>query len=164
MGRPKKPAIIKLAEGDRGHRGAAKIGVDLQARGKPVIPPGLNEEARGMWREIIDNLPNNLLARVDTGILERHCIAWARYRDCQRKIEKTGLLVQSPQGPIRNPLLVTQNQAAKEMHSTGGELGLSPVARARLNEPAAPGTDPMDYLMGMNEGDDWMPPAMDRRN
>lgn len=167
-GNNKKPAIIKVLEGNRRKVGKARIGVDPAGLGRPQPPIGLTEIERGLWEEVVGSLPKNLLSRADNAILERFCIAWARFRDCQSKIKATGLLVQSPQGPVRNPLLVAQNAAAKEMHATGGELGLSPVARARLNTTTPPGEeDPLDYLMGMGEGEsnsDWMPPPLNKRN
>jgi P27 family predicted phage terminase small subunit len=164
MSRLRKPAKIKIAEGDRSKQGLAKIGVDLITNGKPTPPDHLTDIEARLWREITWSLPDDLLSQADIGILERHVIAWARFRDCQEKIRKTGLLVQSPQGPIRNPLLVAQNQAAKEMHITGGHLGLSPAARAALSQPLPRKTDPMDYLLGMDEGEQWMPPEMNKRN
>lgn len=169
MARPKKLASVKIAEGDRGHVGIKKIGADLVAKGKPEYPTGITAEGRKIWRDIVDNLPKNLLSRVDNGILERYVLAYQRYRECQRDIETRGLLILYKKQHIRNPFIEVQYKAAMEMHRCGGELGLSPVARARLNEPAPAnqGDDPLDYLLGMGEGegsDAWQPPPPNKRN
>jgi P27 family predicted phage terminase small subunit len=92
------------------------------------------------------------LTRADDAILERFAVAWAEYREVHATITRTGKLVNSPQGPIRNPLLVVRNNAAKEMHAAGSEIGLSPVARARLAAPNAVDDDPMALLLG-EDGD-----------
>ena len=88
MSRLRKPAKIKIAEGNRAKQGLAKIGVDLITNGKPTPPDHLTDIEARLWREITWSLPDDLLSQADIGILERHVIAWARFRDCQEKIRK----------------------------------------------------------------------------
>jgi P27 family predicted phage terminase small subunit len=98
---------------------------------------------------IVGSLPVGLLSRADEQALERMAVAWAEFRETKKAIQVTGKLVQSPQGPVRNPLFVIRNQAQREMQYAGEVLGLSPVARARLSAADQTGDeDPLALLLG----------------
>jgi P27 family predicted phage terminase small subunit len=153
-GEKPKPAKIKILEGNRRKVAKAKIGTDPRGIGLPRLPMHLNQEEQRLWVVITGSLPVGLLSQADESMLERMAVAWCRFRQVHATIEKTGLLVQSPMGPIRNPLLVVEKAAALEMHSCGSELGLSPVARARLSAPDTVNEDPMALLLGPDENPD----------
>lgn len=101
-----------------------------------------------LWLDVVASLPDGILSSADDGILERYVVAWARFRDAKKRVEETGTLVKSVHGPVRNPLLIVMSQATKEMHAAGGELGLSPVSRARLAALDTFQDDPMAMLLG----------------
>jgi P27 family predicted phage terminase small subunit len=147
-GQVPKPAVVKNREGNRRQRGRAQIKEDPQGIGPPGMPDRLTEVQKGLWRKVVGSLPVGLLSRADDAALEQFAIEWAAFREADEKIKLTGLLVQSPQGPVRNPLLVVRNQAGKAMMNLGMLLGLSPVARARLAAPASSDNDPMALLLG----------------
>ena len=149
-GEKPKPSAIKIAEGNRRKVAKADIRQDPRGLGRPRLPPGLSEVETRLWLDVVASLPVALLSRADEGALERHAVAWAEFRDLQGKIRKTGHLVQSPQGPIRNPLLIAREKATREMHMSGEVLGLSPVARARLAATETAENDPMELLLGMD--------------
>jgi P27 family predicted phage terminase small subunit len=151
-GRPKKPMSIKIAEGNRRQRGKAELMPDAPGIGRPSLPPSIEGEAARLWVKVVASLPDGLLTRADEATLEAFAGAWATYREADAKIQKTGLLVQSPQGPIRNPLLVVRNHACQHIISLGAVLGMSPVARARLAAPNSADSDPMALLLG-DDGD-----------
>jgi P27 family predicted phage terminase small subunit len=155
QGRKPKPKVLKLAEGNRRQRGLASIKDDPQGLGTPRVPVHLTADERKIWADIVGSLPDGLLSRADDLILERMAVAAARWRAATETIRKSGYLVQSPQGPVRNPLLVVQSVAAREMHAAGSELGLSPASRARLAAPTARDDDPMALLLGMDGDEDW---------
>jgi P27 family predicted phage terminase small subunit len=145
-----KPSAIKIAEGNRRKVAKAQLKEDPRGKGRPELPPNLSALETQLWLNVVDSLPDGLLSRADEGALESFAREWATYREADEKIKKSGLLVQSPQGPIRNPLLVVRNYAVRNMISLGGVLGLSPVARARLAAPGAGAEDPMELLLGMD--------------
>ncbi|MGC4026245.1 MAG: phage terminase small subunit P27 family [Mesorhizobium sp.] len=150
-GRPPKPSTIKIAEGNRRKIRADNIRQDIKGNGFPRLPKHLSSDEQCLWLDVIDALPVNLLSRADEAVLERFAVNWARWRTVQNTIVKTGLLVNSPQGPVRNPLLIVQEKAAREMHAAGEVIGLSPVARARLASTDQDGEeDPMALLLGMD--------------
>jgi P27 family predicted phage terminase small subunit len=149
-GQKPKPALLKKLEGNRAQRGRYRIKEDPPGLGQPSVPVTLTPEERKLHAHVLRSLPPGLLTRADDGILERYASAWADFRDLKAKIQKTGWLVQSPNGPIRNPLCVLLNHARKEMHLTGSDIGLSPAARARLTNVENVIDDPMELLLGMD--------------
>lgn len=159
-GRGPKPAQTKIIEGNRSKVSIAKIGRDPAGLGFPRMPPGLSDGEEELWLDVVASLPEGLLTSADEGILERYVRAWFRYRGACKKMAETGILIKSPNGPVRNPLLVVVNQAERAMHAAGAEIGLSPVARARLANTDFGESDPIGMLLG----DDalWEPPPRKR--
>ena len=148
-GHNRKPRAIKRLEGNRRKVARAELEKEEpRGMGRPRLPVHLSTEERRLWSDVVSSLPSDLLSQADEAVLERFVVAWAEFRDAHVKITKTGTLVQSPQGPIRNPLLTVRHQAAREMHLAGGEIGLSPVARARLTTEGREEDDPMALLLG----------------
>ena len=166
-GQKPKPSVIKIAEGNRSKVATDKLGHDLQAKGFPRLPEHLSSAEKRIWLDVIGALPVSLLSRADENVLERFAVNYARWRDIQKTIVKSGLLIGSPQGPIRNPLLVVQDKSERAMHAAGEVLGLSPVSRARLANPQNTGEeDPMSLLLG-EDGDPsgaWATPPKGKAN
>jgi len=154
-GQKPKPTQIKIAEGNRSKVAKDALRPDTPGKGRPRMPMHLSAEERRLWADVVQSLPDSLLTKADEAILERFAVYWSRFREAGRMIAKTGLMVQSPNGPIRNPLLVVQNACAKEMHAAGSEIGLSPVARARMVGQGAEEDDPMELLLGGEEDGAW---------
>ncbi|UZF95863.1 phage terminase small subunit P27 family [Bosea sp. NBC_00550] len=93
-------------------------------------------------------MPTGLLTLADSQAVERMCVAWARFRECQRKIGQLTMFSRDSTGQLAmSPLVRIQSLAAKEMHLAGDALGLSPVARARISAPENVGNDPLTLLL-----------------
>ncbi len=151
MGRPPKSSILKAVEGNRAKRGRGRIKEDVRGRGLPVPPSNLTKGELGLWSSIVAALPTALLSGADVSVLERMVVAWARCRTIEKTLKVEGLIVATPQGRIRNPLVSILKDTHTEMHRCGSELGLSPAARARLPGGNEPDTDDiMDALLGMD--------------
>lgn len=155
-GQKPKPTQIKIAEGNRSKVAKDQLRPDTPGLGRPRVPMHLSAEERRLWADVVRSLPPTLLTMADEAVLERFAIYWARFREAGKMIAKTGLMVQSPNGPIRNPLLVVQNACSKEMHAAGSEIGLSPVARARMAGAGSEEDDPMELLLGGDDDGAWM--------
>ena len=150
MGRPPKPSALKAAEGNRAKKGRGRIKEDVRS-GLPVPPANLTRGELGLWRSIVAALPPNLLSGADLSVLERMVVAWARCRTIEKTLKLEGLMIATPQGRIRNPLVPILRDTHTEMHRCGSELGLTPAARARLPGANEPDTDDiMDALLGMD--------------
>lgn len=155
-GRKPKPNLIKRLEGNRSRR---EIPPEIIAMGRPRVPDEFSGEERQLWAAVMRSLPIGLLTAADQSVLERMAVAWARFRECQRKITQVGLMVKSERGPARNPLLIVQKQAAEEMHACGEVLGLSPVARSRITASDPGDDDPLSLLLdGRRDGAYHSPP------
>ncbi len=132
-GRKPKPQILKIRAGNPGKR---KLKDSPNPSSEiPPRPEHLNAEAAAEWDRVAPLLMKlGLLSNLDRANLAAYCLAWARWVEAEKELEKTGTVVKSPNGyPIQNPYLSVANQAAKQMQSLGSEFGLSPSARSRLD-------------------------------
>ena len=145
-GRRKKPAIIRKLEGKRGHRPIPK---EPKPIGSPTMPDYFDGEQQKLWIAALAHLPKGLIGAADTAFIEAFVISWWTMRSARRDIAKTGLLVRSPDGPIRNPLLGIARGAAADMHRFGTDLAMSPAARTKLVAVDSGELDPMELLLGM---------------
>lgn len=150
-GQKPKPAAVKIAEGNRRKVGAARLKPDIVGKGLPQPPAHLKPEERRLWLEVLRSLPKGVLSRADVAVLERFVVAWNRFRQCDKRIKDEGLTISTPQGQIKHPLMASIIALGKEMHMSGSDLGLSPVARARLSQATDTDQDPMGWLMGDND-------------
>jgi P27 family predicted phage terminase small subunit len=144
MSNPRKPAVIRRAEGNRGHR---PIPNEVRMPGKPEMPDYFGAEEKACWKFIVSAVPAGLLTRADTQCVERASVAWAMYRATSRQIASIGLLVETDEGPRRNPLLIIRRQASEDLARATADLGLSPLARTRLVEAEPEDDDPMAILL-----------------
>ena len=147
-GQRPKPSKIKEIEGSRAHIAKSKKKRDPTFFGAPKAPKRMNSEAQQIWRDCVSSMPETIVARVDVGILERYCTAYARWIEINYTIEDEGIQLVTEKGyKYNNPLLPALYAAAKEMHQTGGDLGFSPVSRARLATVPSQGDDKMAVLL-----------------
>lgn len=153
-GRKPKLSVVKNAEGNRSHAGKDKTGAKVVGIGALVVPSHFKQDERDLWSFVVRSLPKGLLCRADTAVLERFVVAWSRYRKCQEIIDDEGLMIRTPQGAIRHPLLSAVNNLSREMQSAGSELGLSPVAREKLSAATLKDDDPMGWLLDGGDGEE----------
>jgi P27 family predicted phage terminase small subunit len=147
MSNPKKPALIRALEGNRGKRPMPTN--ELVGVGAPQPPAHLTEDQRARWQDVVASLPEGLLSRADEQVLERMAVAWAAFRQACMTITQAGLITRGANGePVRNPLLIVRASAATEMNACGMLLGLSPLARVRLSSPERVDDDPLELLLG----------------
>jgi P27 family predicted phage terminase small subunit len=147
QGRKPKLAIVKESEGDRSHVGKKGQGPRIEGVGTLEPPDHLTPTEKALWRFVVASLPAGVLARADTSIMERYVVAWARWREADEAVKADGMLVKTPQGVIKHPLLSAMNGLQREMHACGAELGLSPVARQRIMATKVDPDDEMGWLM-----------------
>jgi len=166
MPTPHKPSVIKALEGNRGKFGRQQVKTDPKGIGRPRVADYLKPAEKALYRAVIEALPVTILSRADESCLERFAVAWARFRYAHGEVHRVGHMVQSPFGPVVNPYLSIMERASKEMHRAGGELGLSPVARARMATISTVEDDPMALLLGddMDPTGAWSTPPRARAN
>ena len=148
-GRRKKPAALRKLEGNRGKRPIPPD--EPKPSGSPRMPDYFNDEQKRLWIAALAHLPRGLIGAADAAFLEVFSISWWTLRTARRDINRIGLMVKGSEGqPIRNPLLGIARGAAADLHSFGGDLGMSPAARTRLTAIDDGELDPMELLLGMD--------------
>src|SRR5262249_6597326 len=83
-----------------------------------------------------------LISRIDRATFGGNCVAWQNFVTTYSELQKTGLLIRSPQNyPLQNPYLSIVIQALKQIRLYCAEFGLSPSARARVTAGDVEGPD-----------------------
>lgn len=166
MSNPPKPSLVKRLEGNREKLGKDRVKVDPTGIGHIQPPTSLKADEKKLFLAVIAALPPDLLSRADEGIVERYAVAWARFRRCNADIRKQGVMVKRGRQLFRNPLIEVMDKMAREMHRAGGEIGLSPVARARMATAPMPDQDPMAALLGddLDPSGAWSTPPREATN
>ena len=161
-GRKPDPNRAKRGTGNRPQAGeAAPI---KRARPKPIVPgqtqelvqvsepfpppATLPDEVHGVWRAAVNDLGGaNHMRESFVPALEAYCNAVYVHAQAIANIQQYGVLVKGPHGPVTNPLLKVQKEAAASMLRFAETLGLTPAARVRVGLMEVTG---MSLLAGIN--------------
>ena len=136
-GRRHKPSLIKKIEGNRRKVGKARIRDDVKGKGLPECPLYLTAEHRKKWALAIAALPDGVVTRADSAILESFCISWQLIEDFAIAIQKSDKLVRGPNGAaVHNPHLSILFRAQKEIALCRRRAGLD-AGRASPADPRA---------------------------
>ena len=94
----------------------------------------MSDGAEKVWFDIQSQLiEQGTLKRRDLYLLEQAAVAVHNRREAQRQIDDLGINITSKEGDTKkNPACTTAKEWAGEFRSCAGDLGLSPVARSRL--------------------------------
>lgn len=114
----------KVVEGTSGAFGAL-----------PRCPAHLNSVARKEWRRLASTLHSiGVLTVADRAALAVYCQTYSRWVEAEEKLASTPMLLKTPSGYVQqSPWLSVANKQMELMARYMGELGLTPVARARLD-------------------------------
>jgi len=83
----------------------------------------MSAAAEARWRSVVGELLRQ--GRVDLDVLQTYCQVWARWREAESMIAKTGQLVRRPKGGVgANPLIAVSNQAAAQVRALEIRLGI----------------------------------------
>jgi P27 family predicted phage terminase small subunit len=151
-GHKPQPTYLKLLRGNPGDH-ADRLNLNEpkpeQIVDVPDPPPYISGYAADEWCIVTKQLMRlRMLTKVDVPALAAYCHAYGEWRTAVELLAKMaandpvmqGLLVNGANGDARrNPLIRIAKEAAMEMLRFGGEFGLSPSARSRIN--AGPGGD-----------------------
>ena len=130
-GRKPKPLELRIINGGnplRGGRGAS-------ADSLPTCPAHLNPSAKAEWKRLAAELQRlRILSQLDRAALAAYCQAYGRWVEAERQLKETPTLIRLPSGYIQpSPWLGIAHKQLELMHKFLGELGLSPVSRARVS-------------------------------
>ena len=107
---------------------------------KPRPPEDLDGEALLEWERVcLDLDEEGLLAATDRALLTLYVRTWAAWNDADKMVQKFGSVIKYSNGvPGASPHFKTGSEFAKQLRAIIGELGLTPVARAKRNMRANP--------------------------
>lgn len=137
-GRPVDPTRANRGTGNRPKPGEAKKVrpvVPVEVAPPESFPPTalVPAEVHDVWRAVVSDLggANNMRASFLPAI-EAYCMAVYTHAQAAANIAEYGVLVKGTNGPVANPLLKVQKDAAASMLRFAETLGLTPAARIRL--------------------------------
>lgn len=108
-------------------------------------------EAKQLWRQLVPQLEAmQVLARIDAQALARYCQYWARWRECEEFLKKTGptYSLTDKQGKTIGfaafPQVNLSMKLDVALRKLEAEFGLTPAARPRLTVDDESGPQPHD--------------------
>ncbi|MCQ0972205.1 phage terminase small subunit P27 family [Paracoccus sp. TK19116] len=101
----------------------------------PRCPSHLSHVAQKEWRRLATPLHEaGILTLADRSALAAYCQAYGRWAEAETKLAETPALLKTPSGYVQqSPWLSVANKQMELMGRFMAELGLTPVARARLS-------------------------------
>ena len=134
----KKPAALRILEGNRGHRAIEADGIEAQ--GKPFIPEHLPDDARGCIEVIQKSMPPSVYSALDSFLLSAFGMAWMIHKRAALEVSNPDFAFTVPGSTgsqVTSPWIKILNQQAMILASLGDRLGLDPRSRAALRLPRA---------------------------
>lgn len=143
-GPPKKPAELKLLQGNPGERRLPKREIEIPEPN--ATPPLLTGRGREEWDRLAPLLKTlGLLKTIDREVLICYCQAVHDYDWAVRTLRKDGKIVRAGNGTkIPHPALAIQKRAASEILKFSVQFGMTPAARAGIDLEKGKGGDPGD--------------------
>jgi P27 family predicted phage terminase small subunit len=131
-GRPKDPTAARRGTGRKPPEPALPAVIDPAEVCALVPPEDLEGVARDAWRVCVAEMQaNRQLREADLIMLRAYVEAVHVHAEATAKIHEFGVLVASPRGPIPNPMIRVQDNAARTIRLLSENLGLNPIARIR---------------------------------
>lgn len=156
-GRRPVPTKLRLLRGNPRRRPVNKDEPKPRAN-LPRCPSWLSPDAKLKWKQLVPELRNmGVLSRADGDALTNYCQVWARWKEAEEFIQKTGsaypvlgdngkvkYIQQVPQVAIARNLLLMLNRIQQE-------FGLTPSSRSALTVPSKPKADKFSDFMGRKQ-------------
>ena len=141
-GRPADPSRARRGTGNRPAQGTPRAVKAAPAIAAVVVPAKLEqfpppatlpEVVHPVWRAIIEDLGGaNHMRESYLPALTSYCEAVWLHAEASANIHEYGILVKGERGPMPNPLIRVQKDAAATMLRYAESLGLTPAGRIRL--------------------------------
>lgn len=112
-------------------------------------PDYLPDEGKKLYRKLASELAD-ILSSLDTTTLSAYCYAFCRWKDAEAQVSEQGMI--GPNGKP-NPAVRIAESMLRQMRYYGSELGLSPLARGRIQAETNKGaTDELEAFL-QDEGE-----------
>jgi len=101
----------------------------------PPPPESLDEIAVVEWHRVSQKLFElGVLSDLDVSVIAGYCEAWSEFVRLSLMVKKVGPVTKTDKGNwIQHPVLGVKNHAAERMLRFAAQLGITPVAREKLN-------------------------------
>ena len=151
MANPKTPTALRLLNGNPGKRAMPKsepepTGENLRAQ--KGWPAGLMKKARPFYKRLLESMPAELYRTADAQALVNYSNAAALAAQCVENLDRDGPVVEGLEGLKQSPWAQVLRQQMEVMNTWGSQLGLTPVARAKMSMPEKPKTSRFDTITG----------------
>ena len=132
-GRPPKPTLIKILEGNPGKRPLNLYEPKPQKKA-PKCPGWLEPVAKQEWRRMAKHLELiGILTEIDRAAFAAYCQAFARWKEAEEFISKHGTIVKTPSGYWQQvPQVSIAQTYLKIMNRLCEQFGLTPSSRSRI--------------------------------
>lgn len=142
-GRPPTPTALKILKGNPGKRALNKREPAPGPRRSLAPPAYLQGDAVVEWRRLAPVLFRlGLLTEIDGDALAQYCQLWARWREAERELAKTGMVIKGGKGfPVLSPYLGIAHRTLIELRAMLVQFGMTPAARARVKTDPGPAPD-----------------------
>jgi P27 family predicted phage terminase small subunit len=142
-GRPPTPTSLKILKGNPGRRPLNKDEPAPAPRRSLAPPAWLQGDAVTEWRRLAPVLRRlGLLTEIDGGALAQYCALWARWREAERELAKTGMVIKGTKGfPILSPYVGVAHRTLVELRAMLVQFGMTPAARSRVKTDPGPKPD-----------------------
>lgn len=158
-GRPADPNRAKRGTGNRPAQGTPRVvkaapivavAAEVVAEVEAFPPPStLPDEVHHVWRSVVQDLGgSNHMRETYLPALSAYCEALYLHAKASAYIHEYGVLVKGPNGPMSNPMIRVQKDAAATMLRFAETLGLTPSGRIRLGLMEITG---MSLLSSLNQ-------------
>ena len=147
-GPPPKPTKLRKLEGVPG-KSRPLNEREPEPKGPLVKPDFVTGEAAKEWDRAVGSMPDGLYASADAPTLAVYCVAWVLFRNALAQVAKEGMTAVGSMGQkISHPSLTVIAKESEIILRAGDRLGMSPVARARLEVDDQPQESKFGGLLG----------------
>ena len=113
------------------------------------MPEFVRGAAADEWDRATRAMPPGFYSEADVPVLTVYCLAWVMYRNALALLAREGTTAIGSTGQlVAHPALAIASKQVEIILRAGDRLGMSPVARARLEMPAADQVSKFDGLLG----------------
>ncbi|WP_410646346.1 phage terminase small subunit P27 family [Amycolatopsis sp. cmx-4-54] len=131
-----KPTALKVLHGDRPDR--INHAEPIPPEHEVTAPEDLSDDARAVWDRLAPGLiAVGVLTTWDVDAFVIVCEALARYKQATKLVNGSALLMQGPNGFVKNPALIVQREAETTFAQYGARFGLTPSDRSQLKVDAS---------------------------
>jgi len=113
------------------------------------MPVFMSQPAQQVWRDLAPLLLQlGTLSLADGVALEALCNQIVYMRIAQESIDRDGILIETKNGPRKNPAMNVADGTLKQIRALLGEFGLTPASRTRIQSNNPEAATALEQILG----------------